>query len=125
NLTDDEKLARPAFESMRAGGAASAAAFHLPTPATGSSVPGLLADFTYAEQIVDDPALPSQSLAATGNRAMDAATAARLRARVGPGFRHAGGDAVRVRPERFAVASADTLAPVGAASSGLSASQAY
>jgi hypothetical protein len=124
NLTDDQKIARPAFESMQAGGSPRGVGLKLPTPSVAGAPPGELVELGFEELIIDDPASPSKPLAIGGSRAIDATVAARLRVRPDDQFRHANADPVRVKPERFVLASADTLDAFVEVGEGTSAAQA-
>jgi hypothetical protein len=119
-LTDDERLARPAFESMRSGGSVSFTGMALPDDATA----GVASTIGYKEAIVDvDPASGDKSTNAPGAQAAalpddslaqlvhgGAAAAAETRVSGSAGFR--GPDlAVTVQSERYVVAGADTLSP--------------
>src|SRR5205823_525488 len=73
--------------------------------------------------IIDNPANPSQPLTIAGPRGIDPSIAARLRVRPSDTFRHAGTDPVRVKPDRFVLASADTLDSLVEAGEGTSAAQ--
>ena len=117
-LSDDERLARPAFETMRSGGRVAFTGMALPDDAR-LGVPGA-AD--YAEAVVDvDPETGTGSVSAPGGQAARipdaalaslvhgcAAAAAQTRVSGAEGFRgpRLG---VAVLPERYAAASADTL----------------
>ena len=123
NLTDDQKLARPAFESMQAGGSPQDAGLKLPTPSTTGQPPGQLVEPGFDELIIDDLANPSQPLTIAGPRGIDPSVAARMRWRQGDTFRHANTDPVRVKPERFVLASANTLDSLVEGGEGASAAQ--
>jgi hypothetical protein len=117
-LTDDERLARPAFESMRSGGRVAV---------TGTSVPadaksGAPAVIDYIETVVDvEPQTGAKTTSAPAGQAADlpgaalaslvhggAAAAAETRVSGAAQFR--GPDlGVAVRPEQHVLAGADTL----------------
>jgi hypothetical protein len=123
-LTDDEQVARPAFETLRSGGHVAVASFRL--PATRAS--GVSASSDYVEAIVDvEPgtlfrshrppdvataAVPAATLAAlagagaAAHAATRAAGAAEFR---GPTL------GVTVEPERWKLADPDTLQPAAGA----------
>jgi hypothetical protein len=126
SLTDDERVARPAFESMRSGGSVKATRFRVPADRPG----GVAAQSGYEEAIVDvEPAtgardatdikgkaaeLPAEALAALVQTG--AAAHAETRSNGPRGFRGPA-MAVGVAGERWVVADADTLMPVAGAPS--------
>ena len=129
-LSDDERLARPAFESMRSGGRMGVTSVPLPSDAT----TGVAAQTGYEESVVDvEPAtqlrsaspmagkpaaIPGAALACLvhGGAAAGAATRA-----TGPAEFRGPVLGVAVLEERYVVAGADTLAPVAGAVSESSA----
>jgi hypothetical protein len=134
-LTDDERLARPAFEAMQSGGSVAVAGFRAPADMPG----GIAVDIAYAEAFVDfEPrldarvAVPSNLLAtvltsaalsdlASGGAASFAAT----RAGGSADFRTRS-LAVGVRGERFVAAGVDDLAPLaGSSATGASCAEAH
>lgn len=122
SLTDDERLARPAFESMRSGGRMAVASN--PVPSDPSQ--GVSAEIGYEEWVVDvEPetglrgetqppgakpaAIPGVVLASL----VHGGAAASAETRVSGSAQFRGADvAVTVLEERYRVAGADTLAPV-------------
>jgi hypothetical protein len=123
NLTDDQKLARPAFESMQAGGSPQDVGLRLPTPSTTGQPPGELVEPDFDEIVIDSPANPSQPLTIAGPRGIDASTSARMRSRQSDTFHHVDTNPVRVKPERFVLASTDTLDLLVGAGEAASAAQ--
>jgi hypothetical protein len=121
SLTDDEKLARPAFESLRSGGRVPVSSFRLPADRPA----GVAVQADYEEAIVDtEPATGErQSRRPSGNAAaLPSALIAMLAGNGASGraeTRQAGAAQfagrrldVAIKPERYIVAGADTLAPV-------------
>jgi hypothetical protein len=120
-LSDDERLARPAFETMRSGGRVAFTGTSLPDDARS----GVRCVIDYDEAIVDvDPETGVSTVSAPGGQAASipdaalaslvhggAAAAAETRVSGAAGFRGPG-LGVSVLPESYVVASADTLAQV-------------
>jgi hypothetical protein len=123
-LTEDQRLARPAFEAMRSGA-------HIDTGHTGvpSDRPGGVAATTgYAEKIVDvDPQAGTRSAQPPGaappelpddvvSQLVGAGAAARAGTRAtGPEAFAGPPRGIVVRPERWTAAAVDTLAPLAGA----------
>ncbi len=129
SLTDDERVARPAFESMRSGGSVKAIRFRLPTGGE-NGVPG---QSGYSESIVDvEPttSLRSATTPATGSAAPETILAALVHGGAAAhaetrsnGSREFRGPALEVGVvgERYVIADADTLTPVPGATAESSA----
>jgi hypothetical protein len=131
-LTDDEKTARPAFESMQSGGRVAVSAFRVPTH------PPTTAGIGYEESFVDaEPALLSRvatamigipatlpSAAIAGLTQGGAAAHAATRVDGAAVFRGRA-VAIGVKGERYVAASVDTLVADDASGNGTSAAEAY
>ena len=122
-LPDDQALARPAFESQRSGGTVAVGGFAVPSDQPN----GVPSDGGYQESIVDtDPSgersatllagtaatIPDHMLA--GLASAGAAAGARTRSDGSAAF-NGPSLAVAVKPERYVVAEADSLAKVAGA----------
>jgi hypothetical protein len=123
-LSDDERLARPAFESLRSGGRVAVARFRVPADRPA----GVPAQAGYEESVVDvepetevrldaAPATAAGPLPAAALEALVlAGPAARAEVRTTGSAAFRGPDlGVAVAPERYLVAEADTLAPIAGA----------
>jgi hypothetical protein len=126
SLTDDERVARPVFESMRSGGSVNAPRFRIPTLANGA--PDMVAAQSgYRESVVDvEPTTGARS--ATGPTPGPEVSAQVLSALVhggaaahaetrsnGPREFRGAAVPVGVVDERWVVTDANTLLPVGGA----------
>jgi hypothetical protein len=123
-LTDDEKLARPAFESMQAGGTVPVSGLAIPKPAAAGSPVGVLVDIGYDEAVIDATTSPSAKLPA---RTIPLSEQVRLlELRRSTGLTAAPPDvAIGVLAERYVVSHADSLQAVGEPGDGTSAAQAH
>jgi len=134
-LTDDEKTARPAFESMQSGGSVGVAGFRTPATPVATAASG------YEESIVDDepeifarvafPLVPADPPAVIPEAALaslalgGAASHAATRAAGAAAFRSES-IAIGVKGERYVAANANTLAKDAASSAqGTSAAEAF
>lgn len=131
SLSDDERVTRPAFESMRAGGTVPVPSFRLPADLPG----GVTLDSGWRESVVDvEPATGQRSRAALRRHGRDAARVKRRMpgalaqtlaaagaagdapTRASGAVRFRGPDlAIGVRAERYVAADLDTLQPLAGA----------
>jgi hypothetical protein len=142
-LTDDEQVARPAFEAMKSGGTVDVDAVQLPVDDQGHviSAPTGTPDSNYTEVIVDrDPVADRRVVGnptttnpagvftddvAASLRTGGAAGFARTRADGDVGFAGTS-HAIKVGGERYVAAGVDDLAPLaGGPTGGASAAEAY
>jgi hypothetical protein len=129
DLTEDQKFARPAFESMPAGVHVGTAARRWPTIGTVAAPAGIAADIDYDTDILDAPSQGQMQVRSTGTPHSDSGSGPVvledwLLARLVPGGaaansarridvnRHDGPDQrITITPERYVVAAKNSLKP--------------
>jgi hypothetical protein len=125
DLTDDEKLSRPAFESMEAGARVGLAAWQLPVVPPGAGNVGVLSTLEHSCEVVDDLSQPSPSVIADVPLPAEATVGLRVGATASAGFTADGNRGVAVRPERYVLALASSLQPIVEAGEGSSCAEAH